>query len=202
MSKNKGLLRVISGTIIGMSILTMAAPSLAVASQGTGYDQNGYNDNARIFNGWYACYVPTTDCHTNTWNAWLVMKWSSNWTPMASEPVGAWVTNHWQWYSNDLSSSDWYGFTSVTWTDHNTAPSAAYYVTESLKVQAVGDDSSAWATYQAGGAYDAGWGTYSDGVPMYVVFQDVVTIYSSSGSLIQTINIATVGPHGLGQPIF
>ena len=47
-----------------------------------------------------------------------------------------------------------------------------------MKIQAVSDNPTEWATYQAHGAYSAGWGVYSDGVPMYVVFQDVVNVYS------------------------
>jgi hypothetical protein len=44
------------------------------------------------------------------------------------------------------------------------------------------------ATYSAGGAYDAGWGTYPDGVPKYVVFQDVISIYdTSTGALIACV---------------
>ena len=128
---------------------------------------------------------------------------------MGSEPVGAWVTNHWSWYSNDLSTSDWYGFNgqkgypSIPWTDQNNIPvGATYFVTEFMKIQAVGDNPTAWTTYQSYGAYSAGWGTYTDGVPMYVVFQDVVSIYSLSGTLLETVTVAGGPGMGLGQPIF
>jgi hypothetical protein len=174
---------------------------------GGGFDQYGYNYQAHLFNGWYGYYYRTTEY--GTLNAWLVMKWSTNWIPMGNEPVGAWVTNHWSWYSTDMSASDWYGFLgpegypSMVWTDQNQVPAGAlYYVTEFMKIQAVGDNPAAWATYEANGAYSAGWGTYPDGVPMFVVFQDVVSIYNLSGTLLETVYVASGPGMGLGQPIF
>ena len=204
----------IVAVVIVVSFMMVLSIGTVVAANGNGngggFDQYGYNYQARLFNGWYGNYLkPTTPLEYGTWNAWIVMKWSKNWVPMQNEPDGAWVTNHWSWYSNDLSPSDWYGFNgpngypSIGWTDYNQVPAGAtYYVTEFMKIQAVSDNPTAWATYQANGAYDAGWGDYSDGVPMFVVFQDVVSIYSLSGTLLETVNVA-VGPGmGLGQPIF
>ena len=193
-----------------LSIGTVVAANGTGNGSGGGFDQYGYNYQARLFNGWYGNYLkPSTPLEYGTWNAWIVMKWSKDWTPMGTEPVGAWVTNHWSWYSNDMNPSDWYGFygqygyPSVAWTDQNQIPAGAtYFVTEFMKIQAVSDNPTEWATYQANGAYSAGWGVYPDGVPMYVVFQDVVSIYSLSGTLLETVNVA-VGPGmGLGQPIF
>jgi len=147
-----------------------------------------------MFNGWYGKYeMPTIPLESGTWNAWLEMKWSKDWVPMANEPVGAWVTNHWQWYLTDptITSADWYGFATATRTDHNSVPvGALYYVTENEKIEAVSDNSAAWATYQANGAYDSAWRDYSDGVPMYLVFQDIVSIYSLNGNLLETVMIA------------
>ena len=204
----------IVAVVIVVSFMMILSIGTVVASNGNGngggFDQYGYNYHARLFNGWYGNYLkPTTPLEYGTWNAWIVMKWSKSWVPMQNEPDGAWVTNHWSWYSNDLSPSDWYGFNgpngypSIGWTDYNQVPAGAtYYVTEFMKIQAVSDNPTAWATYRANGAYDPGWGDYSDGVPMFVVFQDVVSIYSLSGTLLETVNVA-VGPGmGLGQPIF
>ena len=204
----------IVAVVIVVSFMMVLSIGTVVAANGNGngggFDQYGYNYQARLFNGWYGNYLkPTTPLEYGTWNAWIVMKWSKNWVPMQNEPDGAWVTNHWSWYSNDLSPSDWYGFNgpngypSIGWTDYNQVPAGAtYYVTEFMKIQAVSDNPTAWATYRANGAYDPGWGDYSDGVPMFVVFQDVVSIYSLSGTLLETVNVA-VGPGmGLGQPIF
>ena len=204
----------IVAVVIVVSFMMVLSIGTVVAANGNGngggFDQYGYNYQARLFNGWYGNYLkPTTPLEYGTWNAWIVMKWSKNWVPMQNEPDGAWVTNHWSWYSNDLSPSHSYGFNgpsgypSIGWTDYNQVPAGAtYYVTEFMKIQAVSDNPTAWATYRANGAYDAGWGDYSDGVPMFVVFQDVVSIYSLSGTLLETVNVA-VGPGmGLGQPIF
>ena len=210
MNKNIVAVVIVVSFMMVLSIGTVVAANGNWNGNGGGFDQYGYNYQARLFNGWYGNYLkPTTPLEYGTWNAWIVMKWSKNWVPMQNEPDGAWVTNHWSWYSNDLSPSDWYGFNgpnghpSIGWTDYNQVPAGAtYYLTEFMKIQAVSDNPTAWATYRANGAYDAGWGDYSDGVPMFVVFQDVVSIYSLSGTLLETVNVA-VGPGmGLGQPIF
>jgi hypothetical protein len=147
-----------------------------------GFNEFGYNYDARIFNGWYGYY--DKDISGGTGDAWLVMKWSQDWTPMADEPVGAWVTNHWSWYSNDCEEGTWYGWeTRLPWTDPSVTPNAKYYITEFVKIMKVSDDPDAWAKYQEGGAYDAVWGNYDDGVPKYVGFQDVVSVYERSWSL-------------------
>lgn len=192
--------KIFAVAVLAILLMLVAIGSVASANGG-GFNQYGYNYQARLFNGWYGTYENNTNI--GTLNAWLVMKWSTNWSPMASEPTGAWVTNHWTWYSGDLNPSDWYGFGLTAWTDQNQVPSGAtYYITEFMKIQAVGDNPIAWATYEAHGAYDAGWGDYTDGVPNYVVFQDVVSIYNLNGNLIQTIQVAGGPGMGLGQPIF
>jgi hypothetical protein len=93
-------------------------------------------------------------------------------------------------------------------------PDADYYVTVFMKIMKVSDDIDAWAKYEAGGAFDAGWGNYIDGVLMYVGFQDIVGVYqrpeswTGSGTaianynLIATYNLAITSPKGLGKPIF
>jgi len=161
----------------------------------TGFDEYGYNYGANLFNGWYGYYDRSIGGGwvTGTGDAWLNMKWSQNWLPMADEPIGAWCTNHWTWFSNDILEANWYGFnTRLVWTDINVVPEAKYKVTEGMKIMKVGDDSVAWAAYLAGGAYDAQWGTYGDGVPMYVVFQDVVSIYERSWTVSGTWELTFV----------
>jgi len=162
--------------------------------------------DAHLFNGWYGYYDRNIEGGwvLGTGDAWLVMKWSKNWIPMADEPIGAWVTNHWTWYSDDYDEATWYGWdTRVEWTDKDVAPEAAYFIIEFLKVQKISDDPDAWEAYEAGGAYSAGWGTYGDGVPKYVVFQDVISVYdTTTGELVATFNLCTIAPKGLGQPIF
>ena len=161
-----------------MAMVVSAAPS--GAQSGTNGFHNGYNYKARLYNGWYSPNVS------------LVMKWSKDWTPMADQPVGAWVTNHFTWYTNDTSQG-WYGYDNAVAAN---SPNATYKVEEFLKIQKVADNLTAWANYQSQGAYDAGWGDYADGVPKYVVFQDNVMI-SGSGET----SIVTAHPNGLGHPI-
>ncbi len=161
--------------------LGLALPMAAAAAppDDKGFDEFGYNYNARLFNSWDGYYdrdieggwVPGTN------DAWLVMKWSKNWIPMEDQPVGAWCTNHFTWYSDDYDESTWYGWdTRKEWTDKDSIPDTNYKVEEFAKIMRVSDDLDEWARYEAGGAFGV-WGTYENGVPSYVVFQDVISVY-------------------------
>ena len=170
-----------------------------------GFDVFGYNYAAEIFNGWLGYYDRSIDGGwiLGTGDAWLLMKWSPDWTPMIDEPVGAWVTNHYIWYSDDYSEDTWYGWdTRVAWSDPE-PPAAAYKITEFSKIMKVGEDPAAWAEYEAGGAYSANWGTYPSGVPKCVVFQDTIDVFDmTTGMCTATFDLCNCSPNGLGQPIF
>jgi hypothetical protein len=303
--------------VVGVLVVLVGACSSIVYVK-AGFDQYGYNYNARLFNGWYGYYDKVLDggLVPGTGDAMLVMKWSEDWTPMAEEPIGAWCTNHFKWYSNDYDEDTWYGWeTRDKWVDSNgpfiwslvgdwsihvdylggtymhnmivtdqtdegvlagTGSSpvdqvtwqmtglingdhisfemawdydgssyvgtvvgiiaedgtisgtwssnanqaglwwsvsgactkiyegvAAYKITEFLKIQKVGDDPIAWALYEQGGAYDAQWGTYSDGVPKYVVYQDTVDVFdTATKALVAHYDFCNASPKGLGQAIF
>jgi len=190
----------------------LAITAILVQAQG-GFNEWGYNYTAHLFNGWYGQWGEWKAHHGQppgehwsgaTWDAWIVMKWSKDWIPEADQPVGAWVTNHWTWYSDDYGEATWYGFnTRVAWNNRDVVPNAKYKMVEFLKLMKVSDDPAQWAVYQAGGAYDAGWGTYASGVPKYVVFQDVISVYDvATGLLVDTFNLCTASPKGVGRPIF
>ena len=172
--------------LLGM-LASMTISVNAAKPSDKGFDEFGYNYGASLYNGWYGQYLskPSGNWSGNTEDARLVMKWSKDWTPQQDEPVGAWTTNHFTWYSNDIDESTWYGWdTRVSWDDSNNEPFAKYKIVEFLKIMKVGDDQDAWDEYQQGGAYSAGWGSYSSGVPKYVVFQDVITIYERSWNVV------------------
>lgn len=195
-----GVFAVIGSLFFAYSVVT---PVLAE------FDEFGYNYNARLFNGWYGYYdrVINGGWVEGTGDAWLLMKWSHDWIPMEDEPVGAWCTNHWTWYSDDYDEETWFGwFSRVTWNEE-TAPVATYMVKEVMKIMKVSDDPEAWEAYEDGGAYSAEWGTYDSGVPKYVVYQDTLYIYYSDDDCsavdpIATYDLCTTTPRGLGQPIF
>jgi hypothetical protein len=310
MSKRRRL----SGLIPVLAVvgILVGAYSMMVPARG-GFDEWGYNYGARLFNGWLG-YADKTVGSTD--DAMLLMKWSSDWTPQADEPVGAWCTNHFTWYSNEYSEDTWYGWeTRDKWVDSDgpfvwsmvgdwtihvdylggaymhylvvadqsdagllagsgSSPSgpvtyemtgtvsgdhvsftmaldydgssyvgtlvgtiadsgtirgtwysnagqngiwwselgvctkvyegvAHYKITEFLKMQKVGDDPAAWAMYEQGGAYSAGWGSYSSGVPKYVVYQDVIDVRdSATKQIVAHYDLCTSSPKGLGHPIF
>jgi len=192
--------------VVAALVLVLPTAVLAAKPADKGFDEFGYNYNARLFNSWYGYYDRDIEGGwvTGTGDAWLVMKWSKNWIPMIDEPVGAWCTNHWVWYSNDYDEETWYGWDiRLDWNEESGIPEAEYKVEEFLKIMKVGDNLEEWARYEAGGAVSAGWGTYDSGVPKYVVFQDTVDVYdTTTGELVATFDLCTASPKGLGQPIF
>lgn len=189
--------------ILVLITLILLVP-MSVMAKG-GFDEFGYNRQARIFNGFFGYYDKSIDGGwiEGTGDMWLTMKWSKDWVPMIDEPVGAWVTNHFTWYSNDIDENTFYGYdTRVEWTEEET-PEAKYKIENFIKIMKVDDDAEAWAEYDAAGAYSAGWGTYGSGVPKYVVFQEVVEIYDvETDELFEEFNFIENVNKGLGKPIF
>lgn len=165
-----------------------------------GFDMYGYNYDARLYIGWYLDY--DRYAADGTGDAWLIMKWSDDWVIQGDCPVGAWVTNHFVWYSDDYAEDTWFGWdTRATWNNEVT-PDTEYVVEEFMKVMRVSDDPEAWAEYEAGGAFGV-WGAYPSGVPNFVVLQDTVRVFSAeSGELIESYELCLTKPWGLGQPIF
>ena len=163
--------------------------AMAAKPDTNGFNEFGYNYGARLFNGWYGQWADKSaglpHWSGETLDAYLVMKWSDDWKPQADEPIGAWCTNHWTWYSGDVDEGTWYGWdTRVAWTDKYNPPMVDYKVEEFMKIMKVGDNAEAWEEYEEGGAYSAGWGTYESTVPKYVVFQDTITIYEKTWSIV------------------
>ncbi|RZN47530.1 hypothetical protein EF808_04180 [archaeon] len=194
--------KIVALCIAGMFLLAgLAGMAAAKKPDNRGFDEFGYNDHARLFNGWYGHY--DRDIEGGTGDSWLLMKWSKDWDPMTDQPIGAWCTNHFTWYSDDYEEETWFGWdTRVAWNEE-TSPEADYKVKEFLKVMKVSDDEQAWERYAQGGAYSAGWGTYESGVPKYVVFQDTITVYDAqTGEKIATYDLCETSPKGLGNPIF
>ncbi len=197
--------KLLIGVIVVALCLAFTAPIYAAPGGGGGFDEFGYNYNARLFNGWYGSYDKDIEGGPipGTGDALLLMKWSKNWDPMTDQPIGAWCTNHFTWYSNDYEEGTLFGWdTRLPWTDKDSVPEAEYRVEEFAKIMKVGDNEEEWERYEEGGAYSAGWGTYESGVPKYVVFQDVVEVYDGDENLVATFNLATTSPKGLGEPIF
>lgn len=179
MLKRRRHVRVSSAGIALVSI-AVAALFIGLPVLGSSFNEYGYNYGARVFNGWYGYWGAAHDDPpsppSDTWDAWLSMKWSKNWIPQADEPVGAWCTNHWTWYSDDYDPSSMYGFETRTPWSNDIQPTGDYMVTEFLKIQKVSDDGGMWLSYQAGGAYDATWGTYAN---WWVLGDWVISVYNT-----------------------
>lgn len=199
----KGDILVKKALFLVISIMMILSP--AIVSAKGGFDEFGYNEKARMFNGFYGYYDRDIEDGwiKDTGDAWLLMKWSKNWVAMEDQELGAWVTNHFTWYSNDYAEETFYGYdTRVAWNEE-LIPDSNYRVENFIKIMKVGDDQQAWEQYKAAGAYSAEWGNYDSGVPKYIVFQDNVKIYDrESGELIEEFNIVGNVRKGLGNPIF
>src|SRR5450759_3059217 len=84
-------------------ILVLATPTL-VAAAGGGFDQYGYNNTARLFNGtgssWCLAGGQLATCMDPYGSDKLVMKWNAAWdacnaTGTPSACAGAWTDNEW-----------------------------------------------------------------------------------------------------------
>ena len=176
--------------ILALALLVCVVVSLSTASAGSPWiDVNGQNMKARLYKGWY---------DNNDPDVWLLMKWSKDWTPMAVEPVGAWVTNHLTWYSNEYNEDTWYGWYAMTNFEEGN-----YRIEEFVKIMSVGNDTEAWAEYKAAGAVTAGWGEYPSGVPKIIILTDNITVYEgTTNNVIMKFNYVKGVPQGLGRPSF
>jgi hypothetical protein len=85
-------------------VLGVTAAVAAASAAAGGFDQYGYNDQARIFNGtgssWCLAGGQAADCQGVYSGDKLVMKWNALWDQGNAEGwtgdyTGAWTTNEW-----------------------------------------------------------------------------------------------------------
>jgi hypothetical protein len=93
--------------LIFVALLGVALASTSIAAAaGGGFDQYGYNNGARVFNGtgssWCLAGGQAADCMGDYSNDKLVMKWNAAWDACNDagnlDPAacsGAWLTNEW-----------------------------------------------------------------------------------------------------------
>ena len=94
--------------VLALAVLVAALAMFALAgtaSAAGGFDQYGYNDTARIFNGtgssWCLAGGSSAGCMGAYSNDKLVMKWTADWDRgnaenWANPPyTGAWIDNEW-----------------------------------------------------------------------------------------------------------
>jgi hypothetical protein len=196
--------------VVGVGIGTTEARKPEKANR-KGFDEYGFNYNARLFNGWLGHYDRVVDGGwlPGTQDSWLVMKWSRDWNPMEDSPVGAWISNHFTWYSNDFEIGTRFGWLSRVKWNESVPPDAKYRIKEAAKIMRVGDNPEKWSEYSKGGAYPAGevypflTGRYDSGVPKYVVFQDTIEVYdTNTNRMVFEYDLCSTSPKGLGKPIF
>jgi hypothetical protein len=107
----------ILGSLLAACVLvvTMSVPALA----GGGFDQYGYNDTARVFNGtgssWCLAGGQAADCLGINSPDKLVMKWNAAWDACNAagndDPafcLGAWTTNEWNGMGEGGSGAVWH----------------------------------------------------------------------------------------------
>ena len=136
--------------IVALLVTGLVAPASA---NGGGFDQYGYNDGARIFNGtgssWCLAGGSSADCLNipslgDFSNDHLVMKWNAAWDACNANGydnptycAGAWVTN--EWNGMVPGGSQWTEHVKIIW------------------VGSAGVDSSYWVNggYSIWGSYEA-----------------------------------------------
>lgn len=120
------LTTLISSAAILVSSLVVAGPALAAG----GFDQFGYNDTARIFNGtgesWSLAKGLPADYLGIYANDKLVMKWNAEWDRGNAEnwsngPYKAWTDNEWNGMK-DGSGAVWHY--KIVWVGDYTADSS------------------------------------------------------------------------------
>ncbi len=99
------MLRTVRALAVAVLLVgALGTPALAARPTSTGFDQYGYNDTARIFNGlasgWCLAKGQPEDCLGPYSNDRLVMKWNAEWDRGNAEnwadgPYSAWLTNEW-----------------------------------------------------------------------------------------------------------
>jgi hypothetical protein len=117
---------VLSFSGLGMAV---AVPALSQAAGGGGFDPNGYNNQARIFNGTNGSWCvaqgidPTPCADYGNVNDKLVMKWNAAWDAcnahynVPSACSGAWLTNEVNGkVPNGSGTTEHY---KIVWINHN-----------------------------------------------------------------------------------
>ena len=157
---------------------------LVVSASGVAAKSNASNGNARLTKEFI---MP---------NVQLKTKLSKDWTYQPDDPVGAYMLQHYTWYTENFMTQ-MMGMEYLT--EFGTGP---YKVVETVKFMKVSDDMDAWLMYEAQGI-DAKMGYYPSGVPMYVVLQDTVAVYdTATGEMIFSADAPFDVNRGLGQPLF
>lgn len=102
--------------VISAAVMIAVAGPAALAAGG-GFDEYGYNNGARIFNGtgalWSQAKGLPADYLGSYSNDKLVMKWNAEWDRgnaenWASGPYAAWITNEWNGMGKNGSGSVWH----------------------------------------------------------------------------------------------
>ncbi len=157
---------------------------LVVSASGVAAKSNAPNANARLTKEFI---MP---------NVQLITKVSKDWTFQPDDPAGAYMLQHYTWYTEDFMTQ-MMGLEYLT--EFGTGP---YKVVETVKIMKVSDDMDAWLMYEAQGI-DALIAYYPSGVPMYVVLQDVIAVYdTATGGMIFSAEAPFDVNKGLGQPLF
>ena len=165
-------------------MLVLALLTLTVVSAGGGFDEIGFNNQARMFKGWIGHYLG----YEATLNFWIILKWSQD-----PPEVGSWRTEHYTWYSDfdyldDLDNlaenvyNSWVPPQVLPWDDKDNPPIALYRLEQLTKKR--------WRP-----GYN----------PPYI--QDVVEIFVASSTTLlgeYDLDYRPVNePHkGLGRPLF
>lgn len=103
--------------VLSIVLCLAILPSTAFAAGSTGFDQYGYNDTARIFNGTGASWSLAKGLPADYLGAYandkLIMKWNAAWDACnaqrnAANCTGAWENNEWNGMVAGGSGAVWH----------------------------------------------------------------------------------------------
>ena len=125
--------------IVLAAVLTLLGSSFAGPAAANGFDQYGYNRDARIFNGlasgWCLARGAAADCLGSYSNDRLIMKWNAEWdrgnaTLWTQGPYRAYLDN--EWNGNVPGGSGWTEHFKTVWVgpcdDGSNLPAGAYCI--------------------------------------------------------------------------
>lgn len=151
-----------------------------------GFNEFGYNYNARIFNGtmnqYYSARAWSTPEHEYGIN--LIMKWSKNFVIQGSNE-GSWLTNHFTWYTNDYEDdATYYGYMDVN------NGEVKYRVEEFIKMKSYIDEPDNIEELEVI------WGNF-------IITMDHIKVYDvETGELVDEFDVMDKSHPGLGNMKF
>lgn len=174
-------------SIVVVTILVVGFAGIAAdPDKVVGYDEFGYNYNARIFNGTMEQYYAKRNVDTpdNELGIMLKMKWSKNFV-IQGQNENSWITNHYTWFTDDYENeATYYGYYDLNYGEGD------FRVEEFIKIKSYGEVPPNVDELMVI------WGNF-------VITMDHIEVYDAvTGELVDEFDISDKAHPGLGNMKF